>query len=220
MLRFCSRHGGKPCAGTTPGAPRKTRDDPHDKPIRSAHVSARRIRALHHGRRSTRTGLADKTDHCRGAARRRQRQRYHHPRGDGSGGQTARSADRGGKPSGCSRYHRRQRGREVGVRRLHDSCLWCAQYRACDACEAALRHLQGSDSGDLARAAAAGDRDLTRQGLQDAERHDCRRQSEAGLAELLVRRRRIGVAFRCRAVDGGRQVSTRSIFPSRARPRP
>ena len=210
----------KPCAGTTPGAPRKTREDPHDKPIRSARVSARRVRALHHGRRSTRTGLADKTDHRRGAARRRQRQRHHHPRGDGSGGQTARSADRGGKPSGCSRYHRRQRGREVGVRRLHDPCLWCAQHRACDACEAALRHLQGSGSGDLARAAAAGDRDVTRQGLQDAEGHDRRRQGEAGLAELLVRRRRIGVAFRRRAADGGRRFRRAASSRSRARPMP
>ena len=73
-------------------------------------------------------------------------------------------------------------------------------------CEAALRHLQRFHSGGLARTAAAGDRDLARQGLQDAAGHDRRRQGEAGLAQLHLGGRRFGVAFRRRAAACERRL--------------
>ena len=64
---------------------------------------------------------------------------------------------------------------------------------------------------------APGGHDGTVQGIQDARRSHRRRQGEARRLELFVGRRRIGVALRGRAPDGGEPGSPPSISRSRAR---
>ena len=102
------------------------------------------------------------------------------------------------EPPGRRRYHRRRRGREIRAGRLHGAGLRRARDRQCALQQASLRHAQRFRAGDPVRDPAAGDRRLAGE-VQDARRPDRRRQGEAGLAELFLGGRRLGVAFRGRA---------------------
>ncbi len=151
--------------------------------------------------------LAVETDQGVHSVRRRQRHRHYSPRGVRSARSGARSADRGREPRRRRRRARRRRGHARGSRRLHDPCGFLgAHRRAMDRAGPALRHGEGSFRRRFARQEreCAGRQSV--EGLEDGAGSRRGGESQSGLDQLRLGRRRHGDPCQRRTVSRQRGI--------------
>ena len=135
------------------------------------------------------------------AVRRRRRQRHRRPHRARAGVEAGQQADRGREPAGRRRHARRQRGRQGATGRLHHpGAFLLVQFRLFALQEPAVRHAQRLHGGRAARQDADRAGGAAVEGFQDRRRPDRRRQGQARSDELRLRRHRLGVASRGRAL--------------------